>query len=188
MLSGRNVFQMASLKGLAGLGALPASNKNPFALIQDTPSSWQGLAPGSKGFLTFTSVVYGIRAGFINLVNTYLNRGLNTIAKIFPVYAPAGHGANDPSAYIAAVERLSGIPRNEVISTSEQIYKIGKAIVQVEEGSFWVSQNDFDEGFRLAMENRNIKIAAAAGGIGVGAILLGVGIWYFFFRDNKVTA
>lgn len=179
MPSVRNRFQVASL------GALPLSNNNPFALIDDTPSAWQGLVPGSTGFLKFINPMYGVRAGFINLVNVYLNRGLNTIEKIFPVYAPSGHGSNNPSSYIATVERLTGIPRNKVISSSDDLYKLGRAIVQVEEGNFWVSQADFDEGFRQAMINRNIVIAAKAGGIGLGAIAIGVGVWYFFFYKDK---
>ncbi len=176
------------LAGLRGLGALPQESNNPFSLIQTKPSAWQGLVPGSTGFLKFTSVVYGVRAGFINLVNTYLNKGLNTISKIFPVYAPVGHGANNPALYIAAVEKLSGIPRDQVISTSDQIYKIGKAIIQVEEGNFWVPIPAFDEGFRLAMENRSIQIAVKAGGIGLGVVVTGVVVWYFFIREDKKQA
>lgn len=174
--------------GLRGLGALPQESNNPFSLIQTKPSAWQGLVPGSTGFLKFTAVKYGVRAGFINLVNTYLNKGLNTIAKIFPVYAPSRDPRNNPAAYVANVEKITGIPRDQVISTSDQIYKLGKAIIQVEEGKFWVPQADFDEGFKLAMDNRHIVQVAKAGGIGVGAILVGVGIWYFFLRDDKKQA
>jgi hypothetical protein len=182
MPSVRNKFQMAAL------GALPQDSKNPFSLIQDKPSAWQGLVPGSTGFLKFTSNVYGVRAGFINLVNTYLDRGLDTIARIFPVYAPVGHGANDPQAYIASVERLSGIPRDMVIATPEQIYRIGKAIVQVEEGKFWVPQDEFDQGFNLAMKAKNREMIVAAGGMGLSAIVIGIGVWYFLIREPKKQA
>lgn len=132
--------------------AQPKETNNPFALIQEKPGSWKGLT-GSKpnGFLIFENQMYGIRAGFINLVQTYLNRGLNTISKIMPVYAPAGHGANDPAVYITLVENKTGIDRNTKISTPEQIMKVGRAIVQVEEGSFWVNEKDFIDGFNAAM-------------------------------------
>jgi hypothetical protein len=166
--------------------ALPKANLNPFAIIQPNPSAWQGLVgKTSSGFLTFQSAMYGVRAGFINLINTYLNRGLDTIEKIFPVYAPAGHGNNIPSAYIASVERLTGIARNQKIESEQDLYKIGKAIVQVEEGTFWVNQKEFDDGFKLAVENKNFKKAAVVASSGVGILLLIGFITYLVISNSE---
>lgn len=154
--------------------ARPKTNNNPFAIIQEVPSAWQGLTgSATDGFLTFQSPMWGVRAGFINLINTYFNRGLDTIEKIFPVYAPLGHGNNDPEAYIANVVRLTGIPRSQKLTTPEQWYKLGQAIVQVEEGSAWVPKDQFDEGFKRALEAKKIAIptAAIAGG---AALIIGV--------------
>lgn len=139
--------------------ARPQVNNNPFALIQPNPSAWQGLkGKNPDGFLIFNDAYSGIRAGFINLINTYINKGLNTIEKIFPVYAPAGHGDNVPEDYIKRAVQLTGIPRNQPITKPEDIYKLGKAIVTHEEGKFWVSQADFDKGFKAAMEAKKISI------------------------------
>lgn len=169
--------------------ALPQANNNPFAIIQPNPSAWQGLVgKTSSGFLTFQSAMYGVRAGFINLINTYLNRGLDTIEKIFPVYAPAGHGNNVPSAYISSVERLTGIPRNQKIESEADLYKVGRAIVQVEEGHFWVNQKDFDDGFKLAVENKNLKKAAVVAGSGVGVLLLVGLITYLLINNSQPKA
>jgi hypothetical protein len=101
------------------------------------------------------------------------------------VYAPSSDPRNNPATYIASVESITGIPRNAVISTADQIYKLGKAIIQVEEGKFWVPPADFDEGFRLAMENRKIMMVAKAGGIGLGAVIAVGCVWYFFIREDK---
>jgi hypothetical protein len=130
----------------------PQLNNNPFALMDKTPSPWKGLLSISNdGFMKFENPVYGIRAGFINLVNAYLKRGIDTIEKIFPVYAPVGHGNNIPEDYIKNVVRITGIPRDKKITSQDEIYKIGKAIITHEEGKFWVNQNDFDSGFKAAM-------------------------------------
>lgn len=167
--------------------ALPQQSNNPFAIIQRTPSAWQGLEGStSSGFLIFSSPVWGVRAGFINLVNTYLNRGLNTISKILPVYAPLGHGANDPEAYIANVVRITGIGRYEPITTQEQLKKLGRAIITVEEGNFWVRESDFQEGFRLAMQARPWPAGSIAqasmGGAGILILLFLGGYLYKKYR------
>lgn len=128
----------------------PIRNNNPFALIDETPSRWIGLVKGSTGFLSFNSMVYGIRAGFINLVNAYLKRKLNTIEKIIPVYAPAGHGSNNPEKYITLLSKLSGIERDEIINSQEKLFKLGKAITRVESGSD-INEKDLQEGFAAAM-------------------------------------
>ncbi|MFM9952409.1 MAG: hypothetical protein ACKV1O_31050 [Saprospiraceae bacterium] len=167
--------------------ALPQQSNNPFAIIQRTPSAWQGLEGStSSGFLIFALPVWGVRAGFINLVNTYLNRGLNTISKILPVYAPLGHGGNDPEAYIAKVVRITGIGRNQAITTQEQLKKLGRAIITVEEGNFWVRESDFQEGFRLAMQARpwpsGTVVQASMGG---GIILLLLAGGYYLYKRYR---
>ena len=134
-------------------------NNNPFALIQAKPDKWQGLTPGSGSFLQFTEPKWGVRAGYINLVNTYLSRNLNTIEKIFPVYAPASDG-NYPSKYIDFVEKFTKIKRNETIDNSEELYIIGRAIERVEAGKSWVSPTDWDEGWKLALPVINPKLRA----------------------------
>ncbi|MBL7862594.1 MAG: hypothetical protein JNJ65_15620 [Cyclobacteriaceae bacterium] len=167
--------------------ALPKQNLNPFALIQQSPSAWQGLiGKTSSGFLIFQSAYHGVRAGFINLINTYLNRGLDTIEKILPVYAPAGHGSNDPGAYISTVERITGIPRNKKIETEADLFALGKAIVQVEEGNFWVSLQDFEAGFKAAISEKNFKkVAVVAAGSGLGILFLVGLIGYLIMNKNK---
>lgn len=162
--------------------ARPKQNNNPFALIQKVPSKWQGLVTSAAdGFLKFDTPYHGARAGFINLINTYFNKGVNTIEKIFPIYAPAGHGANVPEDYIKRVVALTGIPRNKVITDPADLYKIGKAIVSHEEGQFWMTATDFDQAFKSATDQvRFNSIAKKAVGGGGALILLFLIITYFY--------
>lgn len=134
-------------------------SNNPFALIQAKPDKWQGLTPGSGSFLQFDEPKYGVRAGYINLVNAYLSRNLNTIEKIFPVYAPSSDG-NKPDKYIEFVENFTKIKRNDPIDTADELYIIGRAIERVEAGKSWVSPTDWDEGWKLALPVINPKMRA----------------------------
>jgi len=125
--------------------------RNPFALIQKRPDKWQGLVGNVNGKLQFQNDVYGARAGYINLFNTYINRGLNTPAKIFPVYAPKGHGANDPQKYIFLIEKIVGIKANEPINTMQKFYDLGRGITQVERGKV-LNAYSLGEGYKLASQ------------------------------------
>jgi len=140
-------------------GTLPQRKNNPFALIQAKPDKWQGLSPNTGSFLEFTEPKWGVRAGYINLVNTYIGKGLNTIEKIFPVYAPFSDG-NNPLKYIEFVEKFTKIKRNETIEDTNQVYIIGRAIERVEAGKAWVSPADWDEGFKMAIPVINQKLRA----------------------------
>lgn len=159
----------------------PKLNNNPFALIQPKPSAWKGLkGKTTDGFLIFDNPMYGTRAGFINFVNRYLNQGLDTIEKIFPVYAPSGHGANVPEDYINNVVKISGISRNKKISSEADIYKIGIAIVKHEEGNFWVPLTDFDRGFDQAMQSVTLNKALKTG-TGIAGIIIFLIITLIYF-------
>jgi hypothetical protein len=138
----------------ATTGQSAKKNNNPFALIQSKPDPWRGLVKGSTGLLKFETPALGMRAGFINLVNTYLRRGLKTPAEILPKYAPAGHGNNDPNAYIDAVRLISGLGRDEKITTKSQFIRLARAIVRIETGAP-VVETEFKEGAELAKTQIN---------------------------------
>jgi hypothetical protein len=125
-------------------------NKNPFALIQTKPEQWQGLV-GSEpdGFLIFSNPVFGVRAGYINLVNGYIRKGLNTLSKIFPVYAPITAG-NNPNKYTELVSKITGIDPNRPLEAAD-IYAIGRAIERIEAGQYWVDAEDWDQGWTLSI-------------------------------------
>jgi hypothetical protein len=126
---------------------------NPFALINQSITFKGQIGRASDGFLKFQSPVFGIRAGFINLFQTYYLKGFDTIAKIFdsdrafPVYGDPDKG----ELYAKLVERFTGIDQNETL-TKAQIFEVGKAIVRVEAGKDWVSDPDLINGYKMAIE------------------------------------
>lgn len=109
-------------------------NNNP-GNLRISSNDWKGKVPKEKNtdgsFEQFISPEYGIRALFIDL-RSKINRGLNTVEKIMRVYAPTNE--NNTVAYITAIENMTGIPRNKVITVSD-IPKILPAIIRVENGT-----------------------------------------------------
>lgn len=102
---------------------------------------------GSKeGYVIFDSMQNGFRAMARDL-QVKINRGLNTIEKIIPVYAPAADN-NNVGAYILAVSKNSGIAHNKPIAR-EDLSKIVAAMARHELGaeSFaLVSMSDIEKG------------------------------------------
>lgn len=141
------------------MGNLAKEHNNPMALIQAKPDKWRGLKGStSSGFLIFENNVYGTRAGFINLVNAYLKRGRNTIEKIIPVYAPAGHGSNVPEAYIKTLSKLTGFARNKEIKSAADLKILGRNIIKIERG-LSLDNASFSSGFVHAMDYLGISQA-----------------------------
>ena len=104
--------------------------------------------PGqTAGYRKFETLPYGYRALFIVLKQNYLNKGFNTIATIFPRYAPAGDG-NNPGAYIAGVEKMTGIKRDTVLNTYSDLIPVVKAITKIETGTT-ADNNAVIEGYKL---------------------------------------
>jgi hypothetical protein len=126
-------------------------NNNPFAIIQPVPDNWKGLTgKENDGFLQFSAPIWGVRAGYINLINGYIRKGLNTISAIFPVYAPDSAG-NNSTAYISRVSQITGIDPNRTLNPLD-IYAIGISIQRIEgDGKTWVDPEEWDRGFTLAI-------------------------------------
>lgn len=120
--NGEVIFENASYLGYR--------QKNPLN-IRPSGDKWQGVvgayAVGAVKYLSFSSFAYGYRAAFRTL-RTYHKRGLNTLAKIIPTWAPAADN-NNPETYISFVEKESGTPRNKVLNFDYQTYsKIVRAM------------------------------------------------------------
>ena len=83
-------------------------NNNPLNIR--IGNKWLGEVPCTTDnqFEQFTRMEYGVRAGF-KLIKRYIERyHLNTITLIVSRWAPPSE--NKTSAYIASVEKISGIP------------------------------------------------------------------------------
>jgi hypothetical protein len=109
-------------------------NNNP-GNIRKTPDKWKGEVEGTDtAFKKFMSMPYGYRAIFV-LLRTYIfSKGLNTIRKIIPVYAPKNE--NDTEAYIRAVSVKTGLRADEPIDfqNEQKLISLVAAISKVENG------------------------------------------------------
>ncbi len=73
------------------------------------PSRVVGVVPGRTGtFVRFGSWEDGARDWSELILGRYVNRGLDTVDKAIPVYAPSGDGGNVPISYIRAIYRYVG--------------------------------------------------------------------------------
>jgi len=163
------------------MAAKTIETNNPFALIQPygKASPWKGLtAQRENGFLVFDTVENGLRAGFINLYNTYLKRGRNTIATIIPVYAPDGG-----EAYIRFLEKFTGWDRNKVIQTQGEVFKLAHGIINFEAGKNWVGVHQIARAQEVALEylglESKVKKAAISGGVVIVGIVAYIAYRYF---------
>jgi len=130
-------------------GAWAIPYNNPMAIIQPNPDNWQGLVGDDRGRLKFSSMPFGVRAGVINLYNGYFNKGNNTLKGIFEVYAPSGHGANNPLTYANTVGQKIGVDINKKLDFWSYGKALSRAIIQVETGSD-ISNADFESGWQKA--------------------------------------
>lgn len=99
-------------------------------------------------FKEFSSLAWGYRAIFV-VLNTYRKKhGLHTLPEMISRWAPPSE--NHTSAYIQAIQRMTGIPLDELICTDDEqtMIPLAMAISQVENG-VPASRADVEAGWRL---------------------------------------
>lgn len=109
---------------------------------------WKGEIEGKdKRFKKFKSIDWGYRAMFITL-NSYINKGVDTIAEIIHRWAPPHE--NNTFSYATHVSERSGIPLNRKVSfdNPEDIKEIVKQISRIENG-IASNEDDIDKGYEL---------------------------------------
>ncbi|MDR1454106.1 MAG: structural protein P5 [Tannerella sp.] len=124
------------------------NNNNPLN-IRHNGDVFQGeIKPGTdRAFKQFCDSAHGYRAAFVTL-GTYLGRGWNTVDRIISRWAPPSE--NDTGGYISAVEKWSGVKRDEVLTarSGKKYVKIVAAMARVENGRPAVMA-DVEAGFAL---------------------------------------
>ena len=162
--------------------------KNPFALIQAKPSPWKGYVRSEGNFLEFDSVENGARAGMINLINTYLLRGRDTIGEIIPVYAPEPE-VQKIENYMAFLENKTGMKRDEPIKTAEQFLRLAKAITWFEAGKDWIPESTIKKAYNQAIESTGFssfgKISVASFRLGIVLLMGGISYALYKYIENK---
>lgn len=107
-------------------------NNNPLNIRNSIAYKWQGqTGKDSAGFCTFSSVYYGVRAGFA-LMRTYNRKyQADTIRSIIERFAPATE--NNTESYIKHVADALGISPDERIHyRSPQMRSMIKAMAKIE--------------------------------------------------------
>ena len=138
----------------------PITSNNPFALIQTKgkADAWQGLKGQlDNGFLVFDTPANGVRAGYISLYNTYFKRGINTLNKIIPVYAPDSvPKAGGKNNYINFLVTQYKISADKPITTAAEIINLAKGISHFEAGKAWINDSDLKKGYIEAAKKVNL--------------------------------
>lgn len=126
-------------------------NNNPLNIRRNGDRFQGEVVPGSdREFKQFVSMAYGYRAAFV-VLGTYLAAGRNTIEKIIRAWAPPTE--NNTEAYIANVEKRSGVGRNKVLTADSggDYRKIVAAMSHCENG-VPANMADVEAGFRLQLK------------------------------------
>lgn len=112
--------------------------KNPLGIRNNNPGNlrpghdWQGMVGENKGFVVFETILYGLRALAMDLINKNL-RGLDTVRKVIQVYAPPSE--NNTGAYIKSVCSFIGCkPDDSIKLTRTMLIFFIQAIVAHENG------------------------------------------------------
>lgn len=106
-------------------------NKNPMNIEYQKSNDWDGQTGTDGRFATFSSSVYGIRAG-AKLVSNYMtNYNLTSVIQVLERFAPATE--NHTAGYAKFVADKMGISPSDRINKA-QIPSMIKAMIQFENG------------------------------------------------------
>lgn len=92
-------------------GSLAYRNNNPGNLVC---ANQTGMVACNNGFAVFGSYDDGLTA-LDNQIQLYAGRGL-TIDQMMAIYAPAGQGSNNPSAYAQTIASSLGVPSSTALT------------------------------------------------------------------------
>lgn len=129
-------------------------DNNPGNIRPSTKYKWDGQVGSENNYCVFIDVEHGIRAMAKDLM-AKIGRGLNTIAKYVPVYAPPSDN-NNTQGYINRVCAATGFAPDEVLQVNTYtIGKLVKAHISVEVGDHYagyITDMMIQVGVKLAVE------------------------------------
>ena len=152
-------------------------NKNPGNLRYRSEWNWKGVVGvDDKQFAIFEKPEWGMYH-FGEQLKRYKKRGLDTLAKIIPVYAPRSDN-NDEAAYIRSVEIQTGIDKNTVLDLDDRVVmeKLMRAFTRHEQGmppsglDDWYDDSTYDRALDLLKPIRNSR--TIQGSVVGGAVLI----------------
>lgn len=126
IIAGVAVVALLTASGIRGI-----RNNNWLNIKFDPDNDFIGQTGyDSKGFARFSHPIYSLRAGF-RLLNTYKQKGIDTIESIITRFAPSTE--NPTTEYIKTVSKLTGISPSSTITAFEWP-RVLQAMVKVEVG------------------------------------------------------
>lgn len=136
--------------------ALPRGlrDNNPGNIRPNPAYTWYGQKGIEHNYVIFDDIEHGIRAMAKDL-KSKISRGLNTLEKYIPIYAPPSDN-NNTRGYINRVAASTGFKPNEVLIVNEAtLLKLVKAHIAVEIGEHYASlitDAMIDEGVQMALK------------------------------------
>jgi hypothetical protein len=132
-------------------------NNNPGNLVL-TNITWIGKIPNSantdKRFEQFETMVFGVRAFFIDFLND-VSKGKNTVRKLIVSYAPTHE--NDTENYIKLMSKMLGIGPDVVITNFSDSFLVSyaRSVFKVENGvdSSKISTNTIKQAIAMLQNN-----------------------------------
>jgi len=107
-------------------------NKNLLNIRYSPANDWQGQTGDDGAFSVFDTFGNGFRAAVRIIARYRTVYGENTVDDIIQRFAPLGDGYNNPAAYVASVETLSGLTAETEVNTVDKAAKLLKAMAYVE--------------------------------------------------------
>lgn len=113
------------------------NNPGNIRMTDSSLRSYPGAKPGVKGFLAFETPEQGqaaIGQTWRHISKTYK---ATTPREIISRYAPRGDGKNDPDAYAASLQKLTGLDPDQPVDLNDPavMQKIQAAVSQIETGT-----------------------------------------------------
>ena len=121
---------------VSGLTTPAAVNNNPGNLRDPQTGAWQKFATPQEGFQALVNDLQGKQTG-----NTHTGLNANsTLLQFTSVYAPAGDGSNNPTAYAQDLAQKLGVTVNTPIGQLDT-QKFAAAVASHEDGAYWNAIN-----------------------------------------------
>lgn len=130
-------------------------DNNPGNIRPSIRYQWNGQIGTENNYVVFQDIEHGIRAMCKDLMSK-INRGLNTLTKYIPVYAPPSDN-NNTQGYINRVSKSTGIEPKAILDTNQDtVFKLVKAHIAVEVGDHYaglITDDMIHAGINLAFND-----------------------------------
>lgn len=123
-------------------------NNNP-TNIEDSSIQWKGRIGNDGRYVVFDTAINGLRAGYLEIYDSIVRDGDNTIRKLIAQWAPPIE--NLTGAYQNSVRQQTGIASiDTVLNYSRDSKALLRAIVRHENGQDPYTEFQYSEAFRAA--------------------------------------